>query len=95
MLSVAIVMMLLAGSACPEVHDRVCSHHAGDAGVDHCVISAFAAGEGYSLPVNVPVVRLDAWSAVVLRPEVAAPVAVMEYRLRPACGPPLLGRSLV
>ena len=94
-LAVAIIALLLVGSVCPELHDRVCHHHAGDADADHCVISAFAAGEAYALPVDVRVDRLDAWIEVTLRPEVAAPVSAVEYRLLPACGPPLAGRSFV
>jgi len=91
-LAIAIIAVLMVGSVCPELHDRVCHHHAGDAGADHCVISAFAAGEAYALPVDVRIDRLDAWIEVSLRPEVAAPVAKVEYRLLPACGPPFSGR---
>jgi hypothetical protein len=89
-LALALLALLMLGSVSPTVHDHFC-HHDSDGDADHCVMMAFAAGEIYAPPMQVPVAPVEIWIAGVKAPAVAGSIAAMVERLLPACGPPQSG----
>jgi hypothetical protein len=87
-LMVGLILMLVIGGTSPEVHDHVCAHHPGDAGTDHCVISAFANGEGYAAPLPVTVAPYSGTVETTLVAAARGNFQSAELDLPPACGPP-------
>ncbi|HSI07416.1 MAG: hypothetical protein ACAH89_10125 [Rariglobus sp.] len=88
-LMIGLILLLVIGGTSPEVHDHLCSHHRGDAGTDHCVINAFAGGEGYAAPVPVMVAPFIETVEATLVADVRLEFQPADFDLPPACGPPV------
>lgn len=88
-LMAGLMLALVIGGASPEAHDHMCAHHRGDAGADHCIINAFANGEGYAAPAPVIVTPFYGVAEAVLTAETRFDCQPGEFDLPPTCGPPL------
>jgi hypothetical protein len=93
-LMIGLILLLVIGGASPEVHDHVCSHHQGDAGTDHCVINAFAGGEGYAAPMPVIVAPFVGRVETTLVAVVHREFHPVDFELPPVCGPPVAALNL-
>jgi hypothetical protein len=79
------------GSVSPETHERLCRHHhqqASDADATHCVVTAFAAGEAYAVPVIVFAAPVPIQGMAVRTTEARPALPRVDHRLQPSCGPP-------
>ena len=87
-IAVLLIVMLGLGSVSPETHERVCLHHAEDGNAGHCVIEAFAAGEGFSLPARAFSAPVLTWVTMMRQPRLGMELPRVDHRLQPSCGPP-------
>ncbi len=90
-LATSLILLLVIGGVSPKVHDHLCQHHHDDVVADHCVIHAFASGEAYAPPMTVSVAPAARQIVATLQREVRLDLPTIDYRLRPACGPPSTG----
>ena len=92
MLAATLVVMLAIGSVSPEAHERLCRHHhhhpASDADATHCVVTAFAAGEAYAVPVIVFTAPVPIQGTALRTTEARPALPRVDHRLQPSCGPP-------
>jgi hypothetical protein len=84
--AVSLLMTVLLASVSPELHHLFHSDSADDA--HECVVTAFAHGEGVSLPVHFVFEPVAFRAETALLPTVERAIAQFEYRLQPTCGPP-------
>lgn len=82
----ALVIFLVVASVCPEWH--ICGHHHSDDGDDHCVITTFAAGEGFSPMVPVAIAPEPVVLFHLSKDRVQTEIAIVDLRLLPSRGPP-------
>lgn len=87
-LMIGLILLLVIAGTSPELHDHLCAHHQGDAGTDHCVINAFANGEGDAAPFPVMAAPYFGTAEATLVADAHRNFQSAEFDLPPACGPP-------
>ena len=85
-LAVSMVMALLVASVCPEIHHLF--HTDSDSDSHECVVTAFAHGNGVTLPVDFTVAAATSCTKAELLAACEIVAGQIDYRLLPACGPP-------
>lgn len=85
-LAAFLILLLVWLGADPEAHEHF--HHDADQGEHHCVVTEFAAGEGFYIVPQVSVPPVEAVFGIAHFSAEEPIREAVDYVLLPICGPP-------